>query len=128
MVALTRFLRSKSFLAIYLVLLSLIVFTPATDDSSSLLFIFRFRGAIERILNIFLLVPLPFLLLRNFPNLRVINLILIGVLTPMLIEVVQRYIPGRFSDPIDFLINLSGYLISLYLVIVFNKKLTTHRC
>ena len=128
MVALTRFLRSKSFLAIYLVLLSLIVFTPATDDSSSLLFIFRFRGAFERILNIFLLVPLPFLLLRNFPNLRVINLILIGVLTPMLIEVVQRYIPGRFSDPIDFLINLSGYLISLYLVIVFNKKLTTHRC
>lgn len=60
----------------YLHLLGFVIFSPPSDDG--LLFgPFGFSGIIERALNIFLLVPL-------------------GPLTSVSIELIQRYIPGRY--------------------------------
>jgi glycopeptide antibiotics resistance protein len=95
---------------VYLVALISIVWTPVSSDSGALLGLFRIEGPIERILNLFLLVPLPTLLIRNFSSLSKFLLLIGGPFVSITIETVQNFIPGRVSDPIDIVLNSLGYM------------------
>jgi glycopeptide antibiotics resistance protein len=93
----------------YLLALMSIVWTPVSSDSGALLGLFRIEGPLERILNLLLLTPLPFLLIKNFGNLSKFLLLFSGPLVSITIEAVQNFIPGRVSDPIDIVLNSLGY-------------------
>jgi glycopeptide antibiotics resistance protein len=97
-------------LFIYLVLLSYLVFTPVTDESGPITF-FTINPMMEKILNFFLLMPLPILLHYIWLTLSGSTLAVIGALTSALIEIAQRWIPGRDSDWRDFLLNSSGAVV-----------------
>lgn len=96
---------------IYIVTLILLVWTPVSEQSGALLGIFRIEGNLERFLNALLLSPLPILLKLSFSRIPVSGLLVTGPLLSFTIELVQRYVPGRVSDLIDFALNSLGFLV-----------------
>jgi glycopeptide antibiotics resistance protein len=98
-------------LIVYLMALLLIVWTPVSEESGALLGIFRIEGNLERFLNALLLSPLPILLKLSFSRIPVSGLLVTGPLLSLTIELVQRYVPGRVSDLIDFALNSLGFLV-----------------
>ena len=94
----------------YLIVLLLVVWTPIPSDSGALLGIFRFEGTLERFINLFLLAPMPIFLVKILNKIPLFLLLIIGPLVSGTIEVVQRFIPGRVSDPIDIALNSLGYI------------------
>ena len=101
----------QSALMVYLMALLLVVWTPVSEESGALLGIFRIEGNLERFLNALLLSPLPILLKLSFSRIPVSGLLVTGPLLSLTIELVQRYVPGRVSDLIDFALNSLGFLV-----------------
>lgn len=106
-------IRARASLVLYLFILFLIVLTPVSNENEALLGMFRFEGLVERILNLFLLFPLPYLIMRSFEREPLIFLVSFGPTLSIFIEYAQKCIPGRVSDPLDFALNSLGYLACL---------------
>ena len=66
--------------------------------------------------NLFMLTPFVYLAKLVFPQIKLIKLFLCGVVLSLTIELAQIFIPGRVSDPIDFLANSAGILLGIFLV------------
>ena len=66
--------------------------------------------------NLFMLTPFVYLAKLVFPQVKLIKLFLIGVFISLAIELSQIFIPGRVSDPVDFLANSASVLLGIFLV------------
>ena len=66
--------------------------------------------------NLFMLTPFVYLAKLVFPKVRLIKLFIFGVLISLTIELSQILIPGRVSDPVDFLANSASVLFGIFLV------------
>jgi len=68
------------------------------------------------IANLFMLTPFVYLAKLVFPQVKLIKLFLFGVFISLAIELSQIFIPGRVSDPVDFLANSASVLLGIFLV------------
>ena len=66
--------------------------------------------------NLFMLTPFVYLAKLVFPQVKLIKLFLFGVFISLAIELSQIFIPGRVSDPVDFLANSASVLLGVFLV------------
>ena len=66
--------------------------------------------------NLFMLTPFVYLAKLVFPQVKLIKLFLFGVFISLAIELSQVFIPGRVSDPVDFLANSASVLLGIFLV------------
>ena len=66
--------------------------------------------------NLFMLTPFVYLAKLVFPKVKLIKLFLLGVFLSLAIEISQLFIPGRVSDPVDFLANSASVLLGIFLV------------
>lgn len=66
--------------------------------------------------NLFMLTPFVYLAKLVFPKAKLLNLFLYGVVLSLVIEFSQLFIPGRVSDPVDFLANSVSVLLGIFLV------------
>jgi len=66
--------------------------------------------------NLFMLTPFVYLAKLVFPQVKLIKLFLFGVFLSFAIELSQIFIPGRVSDPVDFLANSASVLLGIFLV------------
>ena len=66
--------------------------------------------------NLFMLTPFVYLGKLVFPQVKLIKLFLFGVFISLTIELSQVFIPGRVSDPVDFLANSASVLLGIFLV------------
>ena len=66
--------------------------------------------------NLFMLTPFVYLAKLVFPQVKLIKLFLYGVVLSLVIEFSQLFIPGRVSDPVDFLANSVSVLLGIFLV------------
>ena len=66
--------------------------------------------------NLFMLTPLVYLTKMVFPQVKLIRLFFGGVFISLVIEFSQLFIPGRVSDPIDFLANSLSVFFGIFLV------------
>ena len=66
--------------------------------------------------NLFMLTPFVYLAKLVFPQVKLIKLFLFGVFISLAIELSQLFIPGRVSDPVDFLANSASVLLGIFLV------------
>jgi glycopeptide antibiotics resistance protein len=76
--------------------------------------------------NFFMLTPLVVIANRVFPGAKLRTLFIIGVLLSAAIELSQRLIPGRVSDPVDLASNAISVLLGIFLVRLL-QVLTTFR-
>jgi glycopeptide antibiotics resistance protein len=73
--------------------------------------------------NLFMLTPFVYLAKLVFPQVKLIKLFLFGVFISLAIELSQIFIPGRVSDPVDFLANSASVLLGVFLVRLLLPKL-----
>ena len=66
--------------------------------------------------NLFMLTPFVYLAKLVFPKVNLLKLFLFGVVLSLAIEFSQLFIPGRVSDPVDFLANSVSVLLGIFLV------------
>ena len=66
--------------------------------------------------NLFMLTPFVYLAKLVFPKVKLLILFLSGVFISLTIELSQVFIPGRVSDPVDFLANSESVLLGIFLV------------
>jgi glycopeptide antibiotics resistance protein len=66
--------------------------------------------------NLFMLTPFVYLAKLVFPKVKLLKLFLHGVVLSLVIEFSQLFIPGRVSDPVDFLANSVSVLLGIFLV------------
>ena len=66
--------------------------------------------------NLFMLTPFVYLAKLVFPQVKLVKLFLYGVVLSLVIEFSQLFIPGRVSDPVDFLANSVSVLLGIFLV------------
>ena len=66
--------------------------------------------------NLFMLTPFVYLAKLVFPQVKSVKLFLLGVFISLAIELSQVFIPGRVSDPVDFLANSASVLLGIFLV------------
>ena len=66
--------------------------------------------------NLFMLTPFVYLAKLVFPKVKLIKLFLLGLFLSLTIELSQLFIPGRVSDPMDFLANSVSVLLGIFLV------------
>ena len=66
--------------------------------------------------NLLMLTPFVYLAKLVFPQVKLIKLFLLGVFLSLAIELSQLFIPGRVSDPVDFLANSASVLLGIFLV------------
>ena len=72
--------------------------------------------------NLFMLTPFVYLAKLVFPQVKLIKLFLYGVVLSLVIEFSQLFIPGRVSDPVDFLANSVSVLLGIFLVRLLPQK------
>jgi len=72
--------------------------------------------------NLFMLTPFVYLAKMVFPQVKLIRLFFGGVFISLVIEFSQLFIPGRVSDPIDFLANSLSVLFGIFLVRLLQLK------
>ena len=72
--------------------------------------------------NLFMLTPFVYFAKMVFPQVKLIRLFLGGVFISLVIEFSQLFIPGRVSDPIDFLANSLSVLFGIFLVRLLQLK------
>ena len=68
------------------------------------------------IANLFMLTPFVYLAKLVFPQVKLLKLFFYGVVLSLVIEFSQLFIPGRVSDPVDFLANSVSVLLGIFLV------------
>ena len=73
--------------------------------------------------NLFMLTPFVYLAKLVFPQVKLIKLFFFGVFISLAIEFSQLFIPGRVSDPVDFLANSASALLGVFLVRLLLPKL-----
>ena len=66
--------------------------------------------------NLVMLTPFVYLAKLVFPKVKLLKLFLSGVFISLAIELSQIFIPGRVSDPVDFLANSASVLLGIFLV------------
>jgi len=66
--------------------------------------------------NLFMLTPFVYLAKLVFPQVKLLKLFFYGVVLSLVIEFSQLFIPGRVSDPVDFLANSVSVLLGIFLV------------
>ena len=66
--------------------------------------------------NLFMLTPFVYLTKMVFSQVKLIRLFFGGVFISLVIEFSQLFIPGRVSDPIDFLANSLSVFFGIFLV------------
>ena len=66
--------------------------------------------------NLFMLTPFVYLAKLIFPQAKLMKLFLCGVVLSLAIELSQKFISGRVSDPNDFFANSAGILLGIFLV------------
>ncbi len=113
--------RAKLWLLVYLMVLSLIVLTPNAGEAGLVFGIVSLTKTLERILNTFLLMPLPVLLLNSFPKVKRTYVIVLGPALTCSIETIQLFVPGRVTDLWDVATNSIGYFLAL-LVLVWKSR------
>jgi VanZ family protein len=69
-----------------------------------------------------MLTPFVYLAKMVFPQVKLIRLFFGGVFISLVIEFLQLFIPGRVSDPIDFLANSLSVLFGIFLVRLLQLK------
>jgi glycopeptide antibiotics resistance protein len=72
--------------------------------------------------NLFMLTPFVYLAKLVFPQVKLVKLFLYGVVLSLVIEFSQLFIPGRVSDPVDFLANSVSVLLGIFLVRLLPQK------
>jgi VanZ family protein len=72
--------------------------------------------------NLFMLTPFVYLTKMVFPQVKLIRLYFGGVFISLVIEFSQLFIPGRVSDPVDFLANSVSVLLGIFLVRLLPQK------
>ena len=72
--------------------------------------------------NLFMLTPFVYLAKMVFPQVKLMRLFFGGVFISLVIEFSQLFIPGRVSDPIDFLANSLSVLFGIFLVRLLQLK------
>jgi len=72
--------------------------------------------------NLFMLTPFAYLTKMVFPQVKLIRFFFGGVFISLVIEFSQLFIPGRVSDPIDFLANSLSVLFGIFLVRLLQLK------
>ena len=72
--------------------------------------------------NLFMLTPFVYLAKLVFPKVKSLKLFLYGVVLSLVIEFSQLFIPGRVSDPVDFLANSVSVLLGIFLVRLLPQK------
>jgi glycopeptide antibiotics resistance protein len=115
----------------YLILLGLFVFFPrpileSGDPSAIAEFLKNNANIFYKVLyadtnkvaiaNFFMLTPFVLIAHLLFPSTKKRTLALMGAAISLLIELVQRYIPGRVSDVQDLYSNVISVLIGLALI------------
>lgn len=115
----------------YLLFLGLFVFFPrpvleSGDPSAVAAFLQNHANVFYKILyadtnkvaiaNFFMLTPFVLIAHLLFPSIKKRTLALLGAALSLLIEFVQRYIPGRVSDVQDLYSNVISVLIGLALI------------
>jgi glycopeptide antibiotics resistance protein len=84
-------------------------------------FILDLDPAIAIIGNIVLFSPL-FLILNHYnKSLNLEACLIICALSPAIIELLQRWIPGRVSSMSDLILNVAG-LLGVYLIVKFRRR------
>lgn len=126
----------KIFLILYLSSLTLFVFFPrpileSGDPAAIAEFIKSHTGFFYRILyadtqsvataNFFMLSPFVFLAVLVFPEVKLIQITMVGIGISAFIEVFQSIIPGRVPDLIDLLANSISVLIGAFFVAIVKK-------
>lgn len=116
-------------LIVYLICLAFVVFTPNDGKANNgFLWFLNVSSFFHDILNFLLLTPLPLLIDRVNSRFNSAYLLTIGSLISAIIEVTQRWIPGRDPSWLDFAFNSAGsLLVSLYRVRMKSHKSTPHR-
>ena len=66
--------------------------------------------------NLFMLTPFVYLAKLVFPQVKLLKLFFYGVVLSLVIEFSHLFIPGRVSDPVDFLANSVSVLLGIFLV------------
>lgn len=102
------------------------MFTPVDPNSNGIFGFVQIDGFYERLLNLFLLMPLAFLTKICYSRLTSRTIFLICTCTSAGIEVIQLFIPGRVSDLVDVLANSLGAGCSLLVFRRFGQKRSTH--
>jgi glycopeptide antibiotics resistance protein len=118
---------SKSLLAIYLVALGFRVFTPRTEiligtdkptfgRSSTVHNFFYYEGSMQWLGNFVMLVPLAIFITIILPKMKSQYALVICLVTSIVIEFMQFFIPGRVSDWKDVLTNSLGAALTIGVV------------
>jgi glycopeptide antibiotics resistance protein len=110
---------TRLYFKFYLFALSIVVFTPQSNESSKFFGLVELSWPAEKLLNILLLIPLSYFILRLYPQIRDRLNLLICSVSSSLIEMIQFAIPGRFPDITDIIANTLG--VGLLLLIMRNK-------
>ena len=84
--------------------------------------LFYVSGTIEVIGNLFLLVPLFFILIYVFGKIKLTLSLIICIVLSMGAELLQSVIPGRVSSLRDFLLNSLGAISALFIYQLYLKK------
>ena len=99
--------------ATYLIALGLVVFTPVNSNSDGIFGFIHISGALEKFLNLFLLVPMAIFLWILYLRRSPMSIFAICLLTSLGIELIQLMIPGRVTDPLDVFTNITGVACAL---------------
>ena len=83
---------------------------PTINAAHHLLY---YGGSFQWLGNFIMLIPLVFLLRVNFPQLKPLQILIIGTFTTIAIEFIQIYIPGRVSNVRDIVANSCGVATAL---------------
>lgn len=127
----------KYLLAVYCILLFISVFTPRSvrgrkhlppvnSDSNGIITVkdnfLYLRGLPSELGNLFLMVPMSLLLYLSFREIGVRLNIIVCLCTSLLIEFIQKFIPGRVSDFWDVIFNLAGAVTFILVWNLYSKS------
>ena len=79
-------------------------------------------GNLEFIGNIFLLIPIFVILVKQLPRVHAVFALTICILLSASAEFAQSFIPGRVSTIRDFILNSIGVISAFILYLLYSKK------